>query len=228
MNWKEGLGRLEESGFLFEVLDKMPAIVYVNRYERAGDAHSLRNIWSSQYAQAFVGMTQERICGLGFELFVQLLHPDDLAIIEEVFTTESIQKSGEVFTYVFRVRSAVKQEYIWLCGNGVTMDFHEDQSPKTMINVSFEISSYLNAKSQLSIALKEIARLEHELQCKSLSKREKEVLKCISGGKTDKQIGQMLFISEATAKTHRNKILHKLNLKNTASLVAFAVQCGLD
>lgn len=228
MNWKEGFERFEESGFLFEVLDKMPAIVYVNRYERAGDARSLRNIWSSRYAQDFVGMTQERICRMGFELFVQLLHPEDLGVIEEVFAAETIRKTGEVFTYVFRVRSAVTQEYIWLCGNGVTMDFHEDLSPKTMINVSFEISSYLNAKSQLSFALKEIARLEHELQCKSLSKREKEVLKCIAGGLTDKQIGAMLFISETTAKTHRNKILHKLNLKNTASLVAFAVQCGLD
>lgn len=228
MNWYEGLARLEKSEFLFEFLDKIPAIVYINRYERAGDAGSLRNVWSSKYAQSFVGKTQEQILELGFELFVQLLHPDDLFIIKDIFTSESGKKKEDVFTYVIRVKTVHSQEYVWLCGNGITMDFYEDHSPKTMLNVSFEINAYLSTKFQLSVALKEIARLEHELHCKSLSKREKEVLKCIASGLTDKQIGMKLYISETTAKTHRNKILHKLNLKNTASLVAFAVQCGLD
>ena len=60
-----------------------------------------------------------------------------------------------------------------------------------------------------------------------LSKREKQVVKLIAKGFTDKEIGIKLYISPATAKTHRKKIIRKLKMKNTASLVRFATEYGL-
>ena len=57
-----------------------------------------------------------------------------------------------------------------------------------------------------------------------LSSREIEILKYIVEGLTNQEIGDKLFISNRTVDTHRNNILVKLNLKNTAALVKFATE----
>jgi len=59
-----------------------------------------------------------------------------------------------------------------------------------------------------------------------LTTREREVLKLIAEGKSSKEIGDLLFISARTVEHHRANIMEKLNLKNTADLVKYAVQKG--
>ncbi len=60
----------------------------------------------------------------------------------------------------------------------------------------------------------------------ALTPREKEVLYWIAEGLTNSEIAEKLFISKRTADAHRRNLLEKLNLKNTASLVRFAVEHG--
>lgn len=60
-----------------------------------------------------------------------------------------------------------------------------------------------------------------------LSKRELEIIKLIAIGLTNTAIAQQLFISPLTVKTHRNNILRKLELPNTAALVSYAKNLGL-
>jgi DNA-binding NarL/FixJ family response regulator len=59
-----------------------------------------------------------------------------------------------------------------------------------------------------------------------LTNREKEVLKLIAEGKSNKEIGTILFISVHTVERHRANIMSKLNLKKTADLVKYAVKKG--
>ncbi len=51
-----------------------------------------------------------------------------------------------------------------------------------------------------------------------LSRREKDVLRMMFDGLTNKEIAQNLFISYETVKSHRKNILHKTGSKNTAAL----------
>lgn len=60
-------------------------------------------------------------------------------------------------------------------------------------------------------------------ELKSLSEREVQVLKMISEGVANKEIGEALFISPKTVETHRNNILKKLKLKSTADLIKYAI-----
>jgi DNA-binding CsgD family transcriptional regulator len=55
-----------------------------------------------------------------------------------------------------------------------------------------------------------------------LSKREKEILKCLVLGQNSLEIAEKLFISEATVKTHRKNIRSKLQADSTFDLVKFA------
>ncbi len=59
-----------------------------------------------------------------------------------------------------------------------------------------------------------------------LTKREREVLKLIAEGYTNRQISDLLFISIRTVQTHRMSIRQKLNCKRTADLVKYAIQKG--
>ncbi len=60
-----------------------------------------------------------------------------------------------------------------------------------------------------------------------LSKREIEVLTLIGSGNTNSEIAELLFLSPYTVETHRKNMMHKLQLKNTAELVKYAVNRGL-
>ncbi|HAS28499.1 MAG TPA: DNA-binding response regulator [Dehalococcoidia bacterium] len=60
-----------------------------------------------------------------------------------------------------------------------------------------------------------------------LTKREKEILKYISDGNTNKQIANTLSISEQTIKNHVSAILRKLNANDRAHAVVLAIKSGL-
>ena len=60
-----------------------------------------------------------------------------------------------------------------------------------------------------------------------LSRREKEVLRLITQEMTTAEIADELFISQNTVETHRRNLLQKLDVRNTAGLVRFAVEKGL-
>ncbi|WP_118950606.1 response regulator [Taibaiella helva] len=60
-----------------------------------------------------------------------------------------------------------------------------------------------------------------------LTKREQEVLQLIASNLTSKEIAESLFLSKRTIDHHRNNLLLKLNVKNTAALIAKAIKLGL-
>jgi len=60
-----------------------------------------------------------------------------------------------------------------------------------------------------------------------LSSREKEILQMVSQGKASKQIADKLFISVHTVNTHRQRIIEKLNVTNTAAAIKYANELGL-
>ena len=61
----------------------------------------------------------------------------------------------------------------------------------------------------------------------SLSPREKEILQLIAEEHTSAEIGKMLFVSEKTVEKHRTRIMEKLNVRNVAGLVRFAIKYHL-
>jgi len=77
---------------------------------------------------------------------------------------------------------------------------------------------------ELAAALgSEAERLPHE----SLSDREYQVMRLLATGKTVTEIANELSLSAKTVSTYRARILVKLNLRNTAEIIRYALEHGL-
>lgn len=68
---------------------------------------------------------------------------------------------------------------------------------------------------------------ESEISLQLLTKREKEVLKWVAEGLTNKGIATKLEISVRTVEAHRASLMNKLDLDNVQELVKFAISKGL-
>ncbi len=60
-----------------------------------------------------------------------------------------------------------------------------------------------------------------------LTQRERELVAWVATGRSNEEIGQELFISPATVRTHVGRAMIKLRARDRAQLVVFAVQSGL-
>jgi DNA-binding NarL/FixJ family response regulator len=69
----------------------------------------------------------------------------------------------------------------------------------------------------------EVEREPHEM----LSDREYQVMTLLAAGKTVTEIAADLSLSVKTVSTYRARILEKLNLKNTAEIIRYALERGL-
>jgi DNA-binding NarL/FixJ family response regulator len=60
-----------------------------------------------------------------------------------------------------------------------------------------------------------------------LTSRERQVLQLVGEGKSSKEVAQLLGISAKTAESHRARLMRKLDIHETASLVRYAIRSGL-
>ena len=66
-----------------------------------------------------------------------------------------------------------------------------------------------------------------EKKSRNLTPRELEILKLIAEEKSNQEIADSLFISIRTVDTHRRNLLEKIQVKNTAGLVRYALKHGI-
>jgi len=79
----------------------------------------------------------------------------------------------------------------------------------------------------VSRAVMEAYRSKSERPGDPLSARERQVLQLIAEGKSTKDVASLLGISVKTAESHRTRLMQKLDIHETASLVRYAVRRGI-
>jgi DNA-binding NarL/FixJ family response regulator len=69
--------------------------------------------------------------------------------------------------------------------------------------------------------------LERGDQPAELTPREQEVVKLIAEAHTNKEIAEILHLSEKTVESHRGRVLQKLGMRDRVELVRYAIRQGL-
>lgn len=70
-------------------------------------------------------------------------------------------------------------------------------------------------------------RIAQRVHDESLTGREEQILKLLAEGKSNRAIGQALFITESTVKSHLKSLFVKLDVTSRAEAVALAARRGL-
>ena len=84
---------------------------------------------------------------------------------------------------------------------------------------------YLSPK--ISRAVVDAYLSKERLSTDPLSGRERQVLQLVGEGKSTKDVAALLGISVKTAESHRARLMNKLDIHETASLVRYAIRQGL-
>jgi DNA-binding NarL/FixJ family response regulator len=102
----------------------------------------------------------------------------------------------------------------------------KDASPETIINA---IETVYGGEQYIQEQLRQqlLSSLSASNAKQIVTRREKEILQLIVDEFTNQEIAEKLFLSLRTVENHRNNLLQKLDVKNTAGLVKVAIQEGL-
>jgi PAS domain S-box-containing protein len=215
----------EELAFYKMVLNALPSFVNVNEVQIPDDPASSHSIWSNQQVYDFTGYSREEMLEMGFEYFLETMHPEDIALVADGYERF---KAGNDTIYGGFLRIRPKNgDYQWFVGGMSVLEMKNGKPWRILANVQ-NLENMTDTRNQIIQLVKENLKLKHQLKISNLTRREQQIIKLIANSETDREIAADLCISPATAKTHRHHIMQKLHLKNKAALTSFAIEHGLD
>ena len=122
----------------------------------------------------------------------------------------------DIIAYFQRIRPSDDKDYEWFYS--IT-----HKVSKCLFSITTPIEALKNANLNIEKILEEnqFAK-QNAWKYERLTRREKEVLRFISEGKSNKEISNKMFISELTVKSHRQNIHKKLDTEGIKDLKRYA------
>ena len=154
------------------------------------------------------------------------LRPSDLALTEYVNGLRKAAPSAKLIL----VTQQCSEYLVHLLHH---LDFHGlvYEPDETLESLALLIEKVRQGHQVLSPA---VVRCQTQLRMvptafpKLLTKRHEEVLVCIAHSMTDEEIALSLGVSPATALSHRQKIMQKLNVRSTPKLIRYCIEKGFN
>ena len=187
-----------------ELLDASPLMVWMSGTD------ALCTFFNRPWLE-FRGRTLAEELGNGW---VEGLHPDDRDLCLETYLKAFSARAR--FHVHCRVQIA-SGEYRWIEKSGSPLI--EDTVFVGFMGTAMDITE---RRTRVFTPDRESVRLVF-----ALTERERQVLVLIAGGKSTKEAAVQLGISYKTADSHRSRILEKLGVHETASMVRYAIRAGL-
>lgn len=142
--------------------------------------------------------------------------------------SQLIAKSPMLEFIVVNVPHPLDTNMLLNLGNIKGLFYQQDDLKKIAqgLNAIIDGDNWLprKAASQLLYHYRHIVALQTTPYVVDLSAREMDILRSLHSGLTNQAIAELLFISEATVKTHLNRIFKKLSVKNRVQAIAWANQ----
>lgn len=152
----------------------------------------------------------------------------DMPKMNGLEATRRLKEIG-ISSKIIILTESKKREYVIAANKlGVRGYLLKDSEPSSLIKAVLEVSlgrTFLDPEVSLLLSnskdAEEDANNENIKKIQLLSKREYEVLELISRGKSNKLIGNELYISEKTVKNHITQIYKKIGVKDRLQAAIF-------
>lgn len=106
----------------------------------------------------------------------------------------------------------------------------KQSAPEQLVTAIRRVHSgqrYITEEATEALALRIARGARHKSALDSLSMRELQVLRRLAMGHTNREIAEAYSLSIKTVDTYRMRLLKKLNLRNNAEMIRFAIQNNL-
>ena len=187
-----------------ELLDAAPMMVWMSGTD------AMCTFFNRAWLE-FRGRTLQAELGNGW---TEGVHSDDRDLCLETYLKAFTARSP--FRVQYRMLRA-NGEFGWIESAGTPLI--EDTVFVGFMGTAMDVSE---RRSRMFMPDRESVRLVF-----ALTERERQVLVLIAGGKSTKEAASQLGISYKTADSHRSRILEKLGVHETASMVRYAIRAGL-
>ena len=157
-----------------------------------------------------VDITMPGLSGIEVSKQISLLFPEIKIMILSMHTDEDfVINSIKAGAHGYLPKDTSKEELL----EAIKIIYHGGEYYGKLVSDNF-LKNYIK-KFKAGQSLKEN---------EDLTQREIEILKLAASGSSNKEIADKLFISTKTVDAHKNHIMQKLKLKNTAEMVLYAVK----
>ena len=194
----------------------------------------------SESIRTILGIAASDVMEKGWQLLFERIHPCDQKLLSKKLLPDlrrflrhasASDRHKLAFNYTFRIRHA---------SNGYMFAALENQvvQPKKRTSADLRMSVLKNitpfadrSKIVLKVSRKgsdtvwtTVLEKDYCIQAEGFSPRETQIIHCIAHGLSSKEIGEKLFISPETVRSHRKRIMQRSGCASSAELVAFALR----
>ena len=188
------------------------------------DVKRRRHIWVNKGYLAQGDYTHDEVVSQGREFLESILHVGDFDAIHDSLLSE--YPADGIFRSHYRKKNRDGGwDMFYVVGQSV-LELGNRSRLHLCFSVNLSHEDFI--VNHWESMARENAALRNRLITGILTKREKEVLKSLAHGFTQKETGELLNISFNTVQTHKKNLCRKLGKNSIAGLVAFAVDAGLN
>lgn len=203
---------------MIKIADDLPAALIIHR------ADTLEIVYMNKPGLDTLGTTLEELQRLGpAQYYVKYFNSEDSDEYVPKLMHIIKANTNEQISYFQQVKIPLNEEWQLYVSNTKVFASNEAGEVTHVITVAGMLDPMHHITTKVSRLMDEITFLrKHNLLFAKLTKRETEVLKCMAMALNSGEISEKLFISVATADTHRRNVRNKLGLKNNYDAVKFA------
>jgi len=217
-------GKMPKLSILRGPVYSLPVLYYINELTIPGEICSCHTTSVNRYSLDFICKTKSQMRGMGINIFREIIHPEDLALLKLSLKTIYAVGSSTTLTTTMRLKSYGQTDYTLFYCSKIVLETFSDGSVKRMLVSASDVTN-ISLPGQLNVPTpEELIQLKNRQIFSGLTIREKEVLQLIVNGMETKDIASNLKLSIETIRKHRSNLVQKTGVKNMEILVALAIK----
>lgn len=201
------------------IADKLPGVVVI---------HDLRDssvAWMSDRGLAQLGVSLKEITSISAEEYYSRYFnsEDSKDYVPKLIALLERNDPNDIHTFFQQVHFKEDEDWKWHMASTKILAHDDSGKPLLIVTMAFPIDAMHHMAAKATRLLEENNFLRKNFNKYSrLSKREQEILKLLSLGKSSQQTADQLFISLHTVETHRKNIKQKLDTNSYFELCQYA------